>query len=138
MRFRSNEMMFVLGFATLASTMDVCAAPRLHCHLEQGDTVQDLQFETVSNPYTVPSISINDNFRFKAVMMGDARQVAYIKLYTYYRTQRQAVLLHEATYLTPQPQTGTDPASLSGVTHLYSPILGREIKYGCALREEEQ
>jgi hypothetical protein len=122
--------------AALAAPADAAAAPRLHCHIEQGGTVQDLQFGVVSDPYTVPSIAINNRFRFKAVMVGEGQQVAYIKLYTYYQTKRQAVLLQEAKYLAPQVQAGADPAGLTGIVYLYSPLLGREIQYGCALREE--
>ena len=107
----------------------------MYCHIEQDDTSQYLQFDTTSNPYTAPSIAINDSFRFKAVMMGDGKHVDYIKLYTYYQAKRQTVLLHEVKYLAPQVQTGTDPAALTGIVYLYSPLLGREMRYGCALRE---
>jgi hypothetical protein len=123
------------AFALVAS-IDASAAPRLHCHIEQGGTTQDLQFSASANPYTAPSIAINNRFRFKAVMVGDGAQVEYIKLYTYYQTKRQAMLLHEAKYLAPKVQAGLDPAGLTGIVYLYSPLLGREIEYSCALRED--
>lgn len=122
--------------AAVAASADAAAAPRLHCHIEQGGTVQDLQFSAVTSPYAVPSIAINNRFRFKAVMVGEGQQIAYIKLYTYYQTKRQAMLLQEAKYLAPQVQAGADPASLTGIVYLYSPLLGREMAYSCALREE--
>jgi hypothetical protein len=86
----------------------------------------------------VPSIAINDLFRFKAVMVGDGERIDYIKLYTYYQARRQAVLLHEAKYLAPQAQApaGAGPAGLTGLVYLYSPLLGHEIRYSCALRED--
>jgi hypothetical protein len=126
----------VLFVAAILATFDAAAAPRLYCHIEQGGTTQDLQFGASSNPYTAPSIAINNRFRFKAVMVGDGQQVDYIKLYTYYQTRRQAMLLHEAKYLAPQAQSGSDPAGLTGIVYLYSPLLGREIVYSCALRED--
>ena len=122
--------------AALAAGADAASAPRLHCHIEQGGTVQDLQFSAVSTPYGVASIPIATRFRFKAVMVGEGQHIAYIKLYTYYQTKRQAMLLQEAKYLAPQVQAGTDPASLTGIVYLYSPLLGREMVYSCALREE--
>jgi hypothetical protein len=125
--------------ATLAS-FDAAAAPRLYCHIEQGGTTRDLQFSASSNPYTAPSTAINNRFRFKAVMVGDGQHVDYIKLYTYYQTRRQAMLLHEVKYLAPRvelnAQAGRDAASLTGIVYLYSPLLGREIVYSCALRED--
>ena len=129
------------SFAALAvfATANVAAAPRLYCHIEQGGTSQDLQFDATSTPYTAPSIAINNRFRFKAVMVADGQKVDYILLYTYYQTKRQAMLLHEAKYLAPQVQpagqAGADPAALTGLVYLYSPLLGREMRYGCALRE---
>lgn len=126
----------LLLLAALAAPASALAAPRLHCHIEQGGTVQDLQFAPVSDPYTVPAIAINNRFRFKAVVIGDATRVSYIKLYTYYVTKRQPMLLQESHYAAPQVTAGADPAALTGIVNLYSPLLGRELQYGCALREE--
>ena len=75
------------------------------------------------------------NPHFKAVVIGDERKVEYIKLYTYYQSKRQAVLLHEAKYLAPALDSGTGSATLTGTNTLYSPSLGREFQYGCALIE---
>lgn len=122
--------------AALAASAEATAAPRLFCHIDQADTSQDLQFGVVSDPYTVPSIAIGERFRFKAVMVGDGARIDYIKLYTYYQVKGRGVLLHEAKYLAPQAQAGTDPAALTGLVYLYSPSLGRELRYGCALHEE--
>ena len=129
----------VAALATLAlfASFDAAAAPRLYCHIEQGGTVQDLEFGVTSNPYTAPSIAINNRFRFKAVVIGDGQQVEYIKIYTYYQTKRQAMLLHQAKYTAPQVQAGAGAAGLTGIVYLYSPLLGREIVYSCALREAQ-
>ncbi len=115
--------------------IDASAAIRLRCHIEQSGEVKDLEFSPVTDPYSIPSIAINKNFRFKAVVIGDEHKVDYIKIYTYYQIQRQAMLLHEAKYLSPVAQIAPLPDSLTGKNFHYSPILGRELQYGCALFE---
>ncbi len=123
---------FIAGalISTIAS-----ASPRLRCQLSQGDTAQVLDFAPVLNPYSVKAVDLNGRFRFKAVVIGDERRIDYIKLYTYYQSKRQAVLLHEAKYLAPVVDTGAGSATLTGTNILYSPSLGREFQYACALIE---
>jgi hypothetical protein len=94
-----------------------------------------LEFAPVGSPYTVKSIDINGRFRFKAVVMGDARQIEYVKLYSYDFPERQPVLLHEAKYMAPIASSSSQPASLTGVNFVYSPRLGRELQYECFLLE---
>lgn len=111
------------------------AAPRLRCLLSQSGTVQVLDFMPVVAPYRVKSVDLQENFRFKAVVIGDEQKVSYIKLYTYYYSRRQPVLLHQATYLAPTVQTDPRPDALTGTNALYSPHMEREFQYGCALLE---
>ena len=61
--------------------------------------------------------------------------IDYIKIYTYYQSKRQSILLHQAKYLTPASKASPSPDALTGVNHLYSPSSGRELQYGCALFE---
>ncbi|MFO1206233.1 MAG: hypothetical protein U1E63_10980 [Burkholderiales bacterium] len=110
--------------------------PRLRCHVEYADNSQVLEFAPVADPYRVKAVDIGERFRFKAVVVGDERHVDYIKLYTYYRNERQAVLLHEAEYQAPEVARSTAPAALTGTQRLYSPLLGRELSYGCTLIED--
>ena len=113
----------------------VAAAPLLRCQIDQGGTTRMLEFAPVSDPYRVRAIDINGRFRFKAVVIGDARHIEYIKLYTYSQTRRQPVLLHVAKYMAPLalPQASFD--ALTGHQYLYSPQREREMQYGCALIE---
>ncbi|GAO36469.1 hypothetical protein SCT_1876 [Sulfuricella sp. T08] len=111
------------------------ATPLLRCKIDQGGSTQVLEFTPVNDPYTVKAIDINGRFRFKAVVVGDARQVEYIKLYTYDHPKRQPVLLHEAKYAAPVVQPNPLPAALTGVNYVYSPRLERELQYECALLE---
>lgn len=136
MRVHANRLAAALGSATLATAGMAYAAPTLHCLVEQADTVKELQFRAVSNPYTVPATDIGKRFRFKAVVVGDETEVRYIKLYSYYMTSGQPVLMHEVKYLHPTIRKNSADESLTGVVYLYSPVLGREMKYECALRRE--
>jgi hypothetical protein len=107
----------------------------LRCKIDQGGSTQVLEFAPESAPYTAKAIDINDQFRFKAVVVGDARQIEYIKIYTYDFPKRQPVLLHEAKYMAPVARPNPQPASLTGVNYVYSPRLERELQYECALLE---
>ena len=111
------------------------ATPILRCKIDQGGNTQVLELAPVNDPYTVKAIDINGRFRFKAVVVGDARQVEYIKLYTYDNPKRQPVLLHEAKYMAPVAQHSPLPAALTGVNYVYSSRLERELQYECALLE---
>ena len=111
------------------------AAPRLRCQIDQGGETRVIEAAPVSDPYRVKATDIGESFRFKAVVIGDERQVEYIKLYTYYRSARQPVLLHQATYAAPVAQVAPSVAALTGHNRVYGPGLGRELQYGCALFE---
>jgi hypothetical protein len=83
----------------------------------------------------VKAIDINDRFRFKAVVIGDALRLEYIKIYVYAHTRREPMLLHQASYLAPAASREAQPAALTGINHVYAPGLERELRYGCALLE---
>lgn len=133
-----------LLFALLAldGGIGAAAAPHLHCHLVQGDTVIDTQTAPTADPYGVAALRVN-HFRFKAVVVGDEHRIEYVKLYTYYDTgngpqgsMQRIRLLHEGKYLAPHPQSDTGPSSLTGIVYLYEPRLEREFSYECALRDD--
>lgn len=123
------------------------AAPLLRCRIDQGGERRVLDAAPVADPYAVAAVDINGRFRFKAVVIGDAVRVDYVKLYVYFVGQRQPVLIHQATYLAPVAsaatvgaRTGdagadTGWAALTGINRAYSPLLERELEYGCALLE---
>ncbi len=111
------------------------AAPLLRCQVNQEDSERVLEFKPVSDPYTVQAIDINGNFRFKAVVIGDAQKVAYIKIYVYGNNPRQPLLIHQATYLAPVA-SGASPSALTGVNYVYAPPYERELHYACALLEQ--
>jgi hypothetical protein len=132
-----RQWLFVAaGFVILALGLACAsAAPLLRCKIEQGGKTQVLEFSPVLDPYAAKAVDINGRFRFKAVVVGDARQIEYIKIYTYDFPRRQPVLLHEVKYLVPVAGTVARPASLTGVNYIYSPRLERELQYECVLQE---
>ncbi len=134
---RARAWLIGVTFAAASVSVAAHASPRLRCQIEQGEVSQVLEFAPVADPYRVKAIDVGEHFRFKAVVAGDERHVDYIKLYTYSRNHRQAVLLHEAQYRSPQAHGISSPAALTGTQRLYSPPLGRELSYGCALVEVE-
>jgi len=125
----------LIGMAGLILPTMAAATPLLRCEVEQGGTVKVLEFTPVSDPYLVKAIDINGRFRFKAVVIGSARHVDYIKIYTYSQLSRQPMLMHEAEYMAPAISTASSKPSLTGVHHVYSVDLERELKYACTLLE---
>lgn len=122
-------------FASVLLCSTASASPLLRCQIKQGGITQTIDTPPTSDPYRVKAIDINGRFRFKVVVFGNAQQVDYVKLYTYFPSARQPVLLHEATYLAPVVQTGSAPAALTGLNTVYSPSLERELQYQCTLLE---
>jgi len=131
---RSSTM--VIGFIIGGIFSDILfAAPLLRCQINRGAESRLLEFSPVSDPYSVKAVDISGGFRFKAVVVGGDSKIDYIKLYTYYESKRQAVLLHEAKYLAPVAQANPSSADLTGLNYVYSPRLERELLYSCALFE---
>ena len=117
--------------ATLLCVPALQAAPLLHCEMTYAGSTQTLEATPVADPYPVQSVDVGGRFRFKAVMVGKATQVDYIKLYAYIDTRRQPVLVQQATYLAPFAQGG----SLTGKQFVYAGPVERELQYECVLKE---
>lgn len=128
MRFRS--CMLVMWFPVLAQ-----AATELRCHFEVNAERFTHSFRPVADPYTVGSVNLADRFRFKAVVLGDDTRVDLINLYVSYQTERQPMVLQHVKFVAPVPQAQPAPDALTGRVALYSPFLGKELQYGCALHE---
>ena len=121
-------------FGALATT-SVQAAPLLKCHFEVNAERSEATFAPTSDPYTVDSVDLAQRFRFKAVVLGDQTRVDLINLYVSYQTQRQPMVLQHIKFVMPQPLKDPAPDALTGRVALYSPFLGKELQYGCALHE---
>lgn len=115
--------------------MGVHASPVLRCHFEVNAEQFEHSFVPVSEPYDVTSVNLVERFRFKAVVLGDHTRVDLINLYVSYLTERQPMLLQHLKFVAPVAQIEPAADALTGRVALYSPFLGKELLYGCALHE---
>lgn len=115
--------------------------PLLRCRVRYASETVWVEARPTTEPYAVKSQDIATRFRFKAVVTPaepPATGVGRIALYTYdMALPASPVLLHQAVFLPPYAKgtTGGEPAALTGWHHVYSPRLGRELVWGCALLE---
>ncbi len=123
------------GVCWLSVSAMTHASPLLRCHFEVNAERFEHSFLPVSDPYSVTSVNLADRFRFKAVVLGDDTRVDLINLYVFYQTERQPMILQHTKFVAPQIQLGPDANALTGRVALYSPFLGKELLYGCALHE---
>jgi len=113
-------------------TQTAVAAPVLRCDVTYAGSTTVIDTRPVPDPYPVASVDIGGRFRFKAIMVGDATRVDYIKLYAYLDTSRQPLLIQEVTYLPPFKAT-PKPYPLTGEQHLFAGPVERELIYSCTL-----
>ena len=133
------RLMACLGWLGLTSTAygnPTQTAALLQCHVTYAGSTHVVEARPVSDPYTVPSVDIGGRFRFKAVMVGQARQVESIALYAYLDTARQPILIHHALHMPPYrpPTVSGHPYNLTGQQHLYAGPVERELTYHCILQ----
>ena len=142
--------LFSIPFVCIVFTLisaPLFAQPVLQCEISYAGTTHILKATIHNDPdsdansdtgnaYINEAMDIGDRFRFKAIMLGTKEHLETIKLYAYYETRRQPVLLQEVRYVAPFALS-TTPYGLTGLNYLYSPPLGRELQYGCALLEEK-
>lgn len=130
---------FCLTFAATAFALScdtaVADSPNLRCQFDTAGEHLERDFGPTADPYTAPAIPIGRHFRFKAVVSARDGQVDWIALYTYYPDNGRTVLLHTARHAAPAITDGRDPFALTGEQRVYSPILERELVFGCALVE---
>lgn len=132
MRISAHRITAALPFAAICMLGQANAAPVLHCEVVYAGSSHVVEAAPGSDPYTTKSVDIDGRFRFKAVLLGTAERIDAIKLYAYYETRRQPVLIQETKYLPPF-NTSPEANALTGRQYLYAPPLGRELQYGCAL-----
>jgi hypothetical protein len=133
---RLNRHLATLVLAGFMLNHAVFAAPLLRCDVTYAGSTQVLETSPVADPYPVASVDIGGRFRFKAVMVGSAVHVDYIKLYAYLDASRQPMLVQEAIYRPPYQATAM-PYALTGEQHLYAGPVERELLYSCTLQGVE-
>ncbi len=111
------------------------AAPVLRCQFEVNAQTYQHDFTLVADPYKAESVDLGGRFRFKAVMLADAQRVSLINLYVSYQTRRQPMIMQHTKFVEPTPMRDPAPHALTGQVAVYSPFLGKELQYACALHE---
>lgn len=129
-RFTAPSVALVLAGLLLSPA--AIAAPLLRCQVTYAGTTHIIETTSVVDPYPVASVDIGGRFRFKAVMVGNAAQVDYVKLYAYLDASRQPILLQQAKYLPPFTASVL-PYALTGEQYLYGGPVERELIYSCTL-----
>ena len=124
-----------LALTLAAAAAPSAAAPQLRCHFHTAGDDIALDFPPTDDPYRAPTMAIGRHFKFKAVVIVRDGIVDHATLYTYYPDRGRTILLHTARHAAPSVTDGRDRSALTGEQRVYSPILERELVYGCALLE---
>ena len=128
------------------------AGAQLQCTFEVNSETHQTVHATATDPYTVAALPIGNRFRFKAIVLAaapdqtangrtdvvglaPATAVESVNIYVYYNTRRQAMVMQHLQYVQPLAQRNPAPDALTGRVSLYSPLLGKELQYQCALAE---
>jgi len=116
------------------------AGTELQCTFEVNSETHHLNFKPATDPYTVAAVSVGNRFRVKAIVLVAAPEQAQspiesVNMYVYYNTRRQPMVMQHLQYLQPVPLRNPLPDALTGRVSLYSPLLGKELQYRCALAE---
>jgi hypothetical protein len=128
-------------FKSILFSLCVCAsfqgqAALLHCDFEVNGEVHHHVFAPTTDPYAAQSVDIGERFRVKAVVLGQGDSIELVNVYVYYQTRRQPMVMQHAKYLQPLALENPRPGALTGRVALYSPVLGKELAYQCALHKE--
>lgn len=113
-------------------TATATADPAVLCAVSYGGTVHTIAVAPDTDPYTAEAVGIDERFRFKAVVRGQAPRIEMVKVYVYLETPRQPVLLHEARYLPPFSRAPL-PGGFTGEHTVIAPPLERQLHYACKL-----
>ncbi|MFM6990405.1 MAG: hypothetical protein ACKOWD_03760 [Rhodoferax sp.] len=116
------------------------ASTELQCTFEVNSETHYRAFSPAADPYTVAAVPVGNRFRVKAIVLaatpGKAdTPIESVNMYVYYNTRRQPMVMQHLQYLQPVALRNPSPDALTGRVSLYSPLLGKELQYRCALAE---
>ena len=125
-----------LGFGTVSAQ----ASAELQCTFDVNSETHYRAFSPATDPYTVAAVPVGNRFRVKAIVLaatpGQAgTPIESVNMYLYYNTRRQPMVMQHLQYLQPVALRNPSPDALTGRVSLYSPLLGKELQYRCALAE---
>lgn len=132
--FSFDKFSLALGCGLILLCGSAAAEPLLRCYVEYAGATETVSARPVADPYPIAAADIAGRFRFKAVMVGSAGDIAYIKLYAYLQTRTKDVPIHQASYRPPFTVTAEETA-LTPHNRLYAGALERELQYRCTLQQ---
>ena len=120
--------------------MSAQAGTELQCTFEVNSETHSIVFRPATDPYTVAAVPVGNRFRVKAIVLAAAPDQAgtpieSVNMYVYYNTRRQPMIMQHLQFLQPVALRDPAPDALTGRVSLYSPLLGKELQYRCALAE---
>lgn len=118
--------------AILAALALPAHAASVACHLTYGGETRVVEAAPVTEPYTVPTVSIGSFFRFRIVFRNQPADLAGIKLYAYADRDEGPSIIHQATYPYPPPPAAV--YGFSGLNFVYEPVRDGELQYWCELK----
>ena len=133
-------------FATIAfllmwlGMVSAQAGTELQCTFEVNSETHYRTFNPATDPYTVAAVPVGNRFRVKAIVLAAApgqanTPIESVNMYVYYNTRRQPMIMQHLQFLQPVALRNPAPDALTGRVSLYSPLLGKELQYRCALVE---
>jgi len=123
---------FALAFLPVLPAL---ALPVLRCEMLQGDRAFVHEVVPAHDPYTYSAFDIRNRFRINAIVIGDAQQIDYVKVYAYYYQHGRPVIAHMSHYPHPAVQADAQQPALTGLQRVYAPPYGFELQYSCVLFE---
>ena len=112
----------------------VWAGPELVCELRYGSETRVLRRSAATDPYVYAAETFEGRFRLKAVVLGDAEKIEQITLTVHDLTGAGAPQIIQQLRIEPPFNLQAELPALTGWSHVYSGVLGREFRYGCALQ----
>lgn len=125
-----------VALAGVCATAVASAAEHVHCEVRYASQTVQVDARPTDEPLRVPSVNIDQRFAFKAVARGTPGHITQISLYAYDLEAEGAPALVHQQRLSAPFATGTEVPALTGWQHVHSSVLGRELVYGCALRQD--
>ena len=124
----------LMGTMPAAAAEPEAGSQELVCQLRYASETRMLHQSATTDPYSAATVDFDNRFHFRAVVLGSPGQVGHITL-TVYELAKEAppVIIHQVRYQAPFNMNHEIPA-LTGWNHVYANYLGRELRYGCALK----
>lgn len=120
---------------SVAQVQATARESQLHCELQYGGNRQTLLQAASPDPYSAQTVVVADRFGFKASVLGRADDIRSISLSVRDLKAAGSPVVQQSRWSAPFIATGDSISSLTGWQTVYSSVLGREFRYGCALRD---